>query len=173
MASRRRGPASLIACVASLGGAAALAAALARNPGDWRPELLALAAVGCAAWALGLLRRRGDLVAIGVVAVGLEAVIALAAIKHADADVALVGPALLLAAEAGFLATELPPEVRGGPAALDRGLRVGAIALAGWLVGVLGLGSGVTAPDAVLDAAAVTVVLVLTGGLARALRRRD
>jgi hypothetical protein len=173
MAPSRRDPTTLSAGLASLVGAATLAVALARTPGDWRPGLLILGALGCAAWARGLLRRRADLVAQGVAAIGLEAVVALAALKHAGADIALVGPALLLAAEAGFLAAELPPQLAGGPAALDRGLRVGAMALAGSLVGVLVLGSGVTAPDAILDVAAVTAVLALAGGLAWVLRRRN
>jgi hypothetical protein len=174
MAPSRRDPTSLSVGLASLAGAAALAVALADIPRDWRRAgLLVVGALGCAAWGRGLLRRRADLVAQGVVAIGLEAIVALAALKHAGAGVALVGPALLLAAEAGFLAIELRPELAGGPAALDRGLRVGAIALAGCLVGALVLGSGVTAPDAVLDAAAVIAVLALTGGLAWALRRSD
>jgi hypothetical protein len=172
MAPSRRDPTTLSARLVSLASAAALAVALARTPGDWRPGLLILGALGCAGWARGLLRRRADLVAQGVVAIGLEAIVALAALKHAGADVALAGPALLLAAEAGFLAVELPPQLTGRPAALDRGLRIGAIALAGWLVGILVLGNGVTAPDAILDAAAVTAVLALAGGLAWALRPR-
>jgi hypothetical protein len=173
MAPSRRDPTTLSAGPASLASAAALAVALARMAGDWRPGLLILGALGCAAWGRGLLRRRADLVAQGVAAIGLEAVIALADLKYPGTGVALVGPALLLAAEAGFLAVELPPQLAGGPAALDRALRVGAIALAGWLVGLLVLGTGASGPDAVLDAAAVTAVLALAGGLARALRRRD
>jgi hypothetical protein len=173
MAPSLRGPASLIAYVASLAGAAALAATLARVPGDWHPELLILGALGCVPWALGLLRRRGDLFAVGVVAIGLEAVVGLAALKDPGAGVAVIGPALLVAAEAGFLAIELPPQVPGTPAALDRGLWIGAIAAAGWLLGILILGTGITGPDVVLDATAVTAVLALTGGLAHALRWRD
>jgi hypothetical protein len=172
MAPRRRAPASLIAGLASLAGAAALAVALAHLSADWRPELLVPGALGCGTWGLGLVWHRGDLVASGVVAIGLEAVIGVAALEHAGAGVAVLGPALLLAAEAGFLAVELPPQVRGGPAALDRGLWIGAIALAGWLLGVLILDSGVTEPVALLDAAAVGAVLALAGGLTWALRRR-
>jgi hypothetical protein len=172
MAPRRRAPAPLIAGLASLAGAAALAVALAHLSADWRPELLALGALGCATWGLGLLWRRDDLVAHGVAAIGLEAVIGVAALKHAGGGVALLGPALLLAAEAGFLAVELPPQVRGGPAALDRGLWIDAIAVTSWLLGVLILDSGVTEPVALLDAAAVGAVLALAGGLTWALRRR-
>jgi hypothetical protein len=172
MAPSRRAPASLIAGLVSLAGAAALAVALAHVSGDWRPVLLVAGALGAAAWGLGLLWRRRDLVASGVVAIGFEAVIGVAALEHAGAGVAVLGPALVLAAEAGFLAVELPPEVRGGPAALDRGLWIGAIALAGWLLGVLILDSGVTEPVALLDAAAVAAVLALAGGVTWALRRR-
>jgi hypothetical protein len=173
MAPRRRAPAPLIASLASVAGAAALALALAHVRADWRPELLALGTLGCATWGIGLLWRRGGLVAHGVAAIGLEAVLGLAALNHPGAGVGVVGPALLLAAEAGFLAVELPPQVRGGPAACDRGLWIGAIAVAGWLLGVVILDSGVTEPVAILDAAAVSAVLALAAGLTRALRQRD
>ena len=44
--------------------------------------------------------------------------------------------------------------------------------LAGWLLGVLIVDSGVTELVALLDAAAVAAVLALAGGLTWALRRR-
>ncbi len=51
--------------------------------------------------------------------------------------------------------------------------RLRRLALAGWLLGVLIVDSGVTEPVALLDAAAVGAVLALAGGLTWALRRRD
>ena len=170
MAPRHRDPAALTLRAGSLAGAVCLAAALAHAPGDWRPGLLLIWALGVALWARALCRGRADLLAPGVTLVGVEGVLGLAAVHHAAAAVALAGPALLVAAEAGFLALELPPPVPGLAATLDRAPRVAAIAFGGWLVGLLMLG-GLNGPRTALDLVAVVAVVALAAGLTWALRR--
>jgi hypothetical protein len=158
------------ATVAAAGG---LAAVLARLPGDWRPGLVVLGAAGVVLWARGVLRGRADQIAAGVGVLGAQALLALAAVRHPGAGVPLLGPALLVAAEAAFLSVELRPLRRGVEAALaDRALRIGAVALGGWLAGVLVLGAGDAASgaDTLLDVVAGMAAAGLAAGVLLALR---